>query len=95
MLVRPAAQPDEPVVHAAEPRHLQQLVARDVEHEGGDAEAEQLGEDQHDDGRQPLALGEQIDFEEFQRQQDDEGNDEDDQRRPGRQVFDQRAPVSP
>ena len=52
---------------------MQELVARYVEHEGGDAETDEFGDDQHYN-RQLLALGEQIDPEEIQRQQDDERN---------------------
>ena len=53
-----------------------------------------FGETSNDAGApSQLPRRDEIDFEEFQRQQNDERNDENEQRRPRRQAFDQRAPA--
>ena len=84
--MRPGARPYEPGVDAAEPRHLHQLVAGHVEDEGGDADAGQFDEEDHRGGAEPVARGEEIDFEEFQRQHRNQRHREHEQHRPGRQV---------
>ncbi len=87
--MRPKPRPKQPFVHPAKPRHLQQLVARHVEDEGGNAETGQLDENDDGDGAEPVPRRQEIDFEKLQRQHGDEGDGEDEQHRPGRQVFDQ------
>jgi hypothetical protein len=54
--------------------------------EGGDAEAEELCENQDDDGADPLPVHDHPDFEEFERHQQDKGNGKDDEGRLRRQA---------
>src|ERR1700690_2828732 len=54
--VRPSARPQEPVVHPAEPRHLQQLFARHFEDEGGEAESEQLYQEEDTNRAKPITF---------------------------------------
>src|SRR5580704_4570625 len=85
----PTAQPDEERVKPPEPGEFQQLVFGYLEDECGDAEPQELRYDQHDNGAEPIALGEEPEFQDLERQQREKWNDEDDERRRGRQTIDE------
>src|SRR6266852_7699147 len=89
LLVRPLARPLEEFIKAPKPGHLQKLVLGRLEYERGDAEADELCQHQNRNRRNPLAVGQEPEFKEFERQQEDEGNDENHEGCLRRQAIDQ------
>ena len=64
------------------------VAARDLEDEGSDAHADQLGERQHSERAKPVAMAQHPEPEQLQREQHNRGNDEHEQRGVRRQVLD-------
>jgi len=87
--VRFFQQVERKLIEPAKPGHLKQLRPGHVEDEGRYAEAEQLGQHQHEDRGEPLTMNQKIDLGELQRQQDDKRDHKHDQHCPRRQPFDQ------
>ncbi|HWS67950.1 MAG TPA: hypothetical protein VN325_34700 [Steroidobacteraceae bacterium] len=83
------ARPQEEFIKAPKPGHLQKLVLGHLEYECGDTEADEFRQHQNRNRRNPLAVREEPEFKEFERQQDNERNDENDEGCLRRQTIDQ------
>jgi hypothetical protein len=86
--MRPGDAAHDPLVEAAKPFQLQQLRPCQIENEGGDAEAHHLGQREHPDGAEPVAVRQHPQTEDFQRQQQQDRHDKDHERRRRRQALD-------
>ena len=75
----PSQRHDE-LIEPLEPPHFQQLRTRHVEDEGGDADADELCEQDREDGAGPVFMREQPQADQLERKQRDDGDGEDDQR---------------
>src|SRR5438105_2376421 len=86
--VRPVEAAHHQRVEPREPGELHQLRPRELEHEGGHAEAGELGHNQHANPGEPMAAVQQPDRRDLDRQQDGDRHQEHDQRRGRRQRLD-------
>ena len=85
-LVRPVEPRQHVLVEPAEPGQLQQLGLGHLEHEGGDGDADELGQHQDDAGGDPLLVRQQPEAEQLERKQHAKRHDEHDQRGGRRQL---------
>src|SRR5258708_28912140 len=89
LFVCPVACPQEEFINAPKPSHLQKFIPGRLEYEGGDTEANELRQHQNRNRRNPLAVRQEPEFKEFERQQENERNDENHKGCLRRQTIDQ------
>ncbi len=77
-----------PIMEALEPADSEQLVAREVENEGYEADANEFQHDEGDDAARKMAVRDLFDRDDFQRFDDGDGNQEKRQGATGRETLD-------
>src|SRR5260370_9124580 len=89
LFVRPLERPQEEFIKATKPSHVQKFGLGHLEYECGDTEADEFRQHQNRNCRNPLAVRQEPEFEEFERQQENERNDENHKGCLRRQTIDQ------